>query len=82
MISITWHGGAYSEQDFFDLAWAYRTRCTAAADKLGVRASLIMCFLRHLDEVDAETTFDAVPPHQGKIIGVGLNSWERGKSPQ
>src|SRR5262245_59978934 len=30
-----------------------------ARDKLGVDASLIMCFLRHLDEADAERTLDA-----------------------
>ena len=105
-----------TEQDFFDLAWAYLERasadnvrhvemffdpqghtsrgvafetvvdglhraCTVAADKLGVRASLIMCFLRHLDESDAETTFEAVLPHQGKIIGVGLDSSENGNPP-
>src|ERR1700754_1070467 len=82
-----------TEQDFFDLAWAYLVRaqadnvrhvemffdprghpgrgiafetvvnglhraCRAAAKELGVSASLIMCFLRHLDEDDAERTLD------------------------
>src|SRR5262245_63506124 len=83
-----------TEQDFYDLAWAYLERAHAdnvrhvemffdpqghtsrgvafttvidglhraiadARDKLGVDASLIMCFLRHLDEADAERTLDA-----------------------
>ena len=30
-----------------------------ARQELGVGASLIMCFLRHLDEADAEKTLDA-----------------------
>src|SRR6201995_820335 len=78
-----------TEQDFFDLAWAYLLRahadnvhhvemffdpqghtsrgvafetvvnglhraCRRAATELGISASLIMCFLRHLDEDDAQ----------------------------
>jgi len=105
-----------TEQDFFDLAWAYLLRaqadnvrhveiffdpqghtsrgiafetvvsglhraCQQAADELGVRASLIMCFLRHLDEADAQRTLDAAFPHQSKIIGVGLDSSERDNPP-
>src|SRR5277367_2943119 len=80
-----------TEQDFFDLAWAYLLRAKAdnvrhvemffdpqghttrgiafstvvsglyratvdAGRELGVQASLIMCFLRHLNEADAEKT--------------------------
>jgi adenosine deaminase len=105
-----------TEQDFFDLAWAYLERaradnvrhvemffdpqahtrrgvafetvvgglhraCQAAAGELGVRASLIMCFLRDLDEASAQTTLDAALDHRGKIIGVGLDSSERGHPP-
>jgi adenosine deaminase len=105
-----------TEQDFFDLAWAYLVRahadnvrhvemffdpqghtsrgiafetvvnglhhaCDEARDKLGIQASLIMCFLRHLDEADAERTLDAALPHKRKIIGVGLDSSERGHPP-
>src|SRR5262249_37400142 len=82
-----------TEQDFYDLAFAYLERAHAdnvrhvemffdpqghtsrgisfgtviagldraiadARHKLGVDASLIMCFLRHLDEADAERTLD------------------------
>jgi adenosine deaminase len=105
-----------TEQDFFDLAWAYLARaradnvrhvemffdpqghtsrgvafatvvnglnraCTAASVELGVQASLIMCFLRHLDEADAEATLDAALHHRSKIVGVGLDSSERGNPP-
>ena len=55
--------------------------CREASDKLGINASLIMCFLRHLDEADAERTLDAALAHQAKIIGVGLDSAERGHPP-
>lgn len=105
-----------TEQDFFDLAWAYLLRaqadnvrhvemffdpqghtgrgvafetvvgglhraCRAAVSELGISASLIMCFLRHLDEDDAERTFDEAQPHLDKIIGVGLDSSEAGRPP-
>src|SRR5262249_32903754 len=91
-----------TEQDFYDLAWAYLNRArddnvrhvemfsapqghTArgiafstvigglhraivdASRELGVRASLIMCFLRHLDEADAEKTLDLALPFKDKI---------------
>src|SRR3954452_25487787 len=94
-----------TEQDFYDLAWAYLERahadnvrhvemffdpqghtsrgvafetvvnglhraCREAGDKLGISASLIMCFLRHLDEADADRPLDAALAHQAKIIGV------------
>ena len=83
-----------TEQDFYDLAFAYLQRARAdnvrhvemffdpqghtsrgiafatvvnglhraiadAGRELGVQASLIMCFLRHLEEADAEKTLDA-----------------------
>ena len=105
-----------TEQDFFDLAWAYLERAHAdnvrhvemffdpqghtsrgvafatvvnglsgaiarARRELGVSASLIMCFLRHLDEVDAQRTLDSALAHRDKIIGVGLDSSERGHPP-
>ena len=105
-----------TEQDFFDLAWAYLERahadavchvemffdpqghtvrgvkfetvvnglnraCKKAAADLGIRASLIMCFLRHLDEADAERTLDAALDHKSKIMGIGLDSSERGHPP-
>ena len=105
-----------TEQDFYDLAWAYLKRAqednvrhvemffdpqghTArgiafsvvvgglhraivdARRELGVRASLIMCFLRHLDEADAEKTLDRALAFRDKIVGVGLDSSEVGHPP-
>lgn len=55
--------------------------CREARDRLGIKASLIMCFLRHLDEADAERTLDAALAHKSNIIGVGLDSSERGHPP-
>jgi adenosine deaminase len=52
-----------------------------AGRELGVQASLIMCFLRHLDEADAETTFDSALAFRDKIVGVGLDSSEAGHPP-
>ena len=41
-----------------------------------IRASLIMCFLRHLSEEAALATLELARPHLGKIVGVGLDSGE------
>jgi adenine deaminase len=105
-----------TEQDFYDLAFAYLQRAHAdnvrhvemffdpqghtargiafatvisglhraiadAQRQLDVRASLIMCFLRHLDEADAERTLDAALAFKDKIVGVGLDSSEAGNPP-
>src|SRR5499427_6905101 len=105
-----------TEQDFYDLAFAYLARAHAdnvrhvemffdpqghtargiafatviegltraiadARRELGVEARLIMCFLRHLDEADAERTLDAALPFKDRIVGVGLDSSERGNPP-
>jgi adenosine deaminase len=105
-----------TEQDFYDLAWAYLERAHAdnvrhvemffdpqghtsrgiafatvieglhraivdAGEKLGVQASLIMCFLRHLDEADAQRTLDSALAFKDRIAGVGLDSAEKGNPP-
>jgi adenosine deaminase len=105
-----------TEQDFYDLAWAYLERARAdnvrhvemffdpqghtsrgvafvtvvgglhraivdAVRELGVQASLIMCFLRHLDEADAERTLDSALAFRDRIVGVGLDSSEAGNPP-
>jgi adenosine deaminase len=105
-----------TEQDFYDLAWAYLQRARGdnvrhvemffdpqghtargiafstvigglhravvdATRELGVGASLIMCFLRHLDEADAEKTLDRALAFKDKIVGVGLDSSELGNPP-
>jgi adenosine deaminase len=105
-----------TEQDFYDLAFAYLQRAHAdnvrhvemffdpqghtargiafatvigglhraiadAERQLGVRASLIMCFLRHLVEADAEQTLDSALAFKDKIVGIGLDSSETGNPP-
>jgi adenine deaminase len=105
-----------TEQDFYDLAFAYLQRAQAdnvrhvemffdpqghtsrgvafstvvgglhraiadAGREFGVQASLIMCFLRHLDESDAEKTLDQALAFRDKIVGIGLDSAEAGHPP-
>ena len=49
--------------------------------KWGMTSRLIMCFLRHLSEADAEATLDEALPFLGGIHGVGLDSSENGHPP-
>ncbi len=106
-----------TEQDFFDMAWAYLEKaradhvvhteiffdpqthtargvametvidglhraCEQAREQLGVEASLILCFLRHLSEEAAFETLEQALPFRGKFIGVGLDSSEVGHPPE
>ena len=48
---------------------------------LGVTSSLILCFLRHLDEAAAFATLKAAEPWLDRIRGVGLDSSEVGHPP-
>src|SRR3984893_13001871 len=52
-----------------------------AGRQLGVQASLIMCFLRHLDEADAERTLDSALACKDRIVGGGPDSSEIGPPP-
>ena len=56
--------------------------CVDAQKELGVSASLIMCFLRHLSEEDAFETLEQALPFRDKIIGIGLDSGEVGNPPE
>ena len=56
--------------------------CVDAHTKLGISASLILCFLRHLSEEEALQTLEEAKPYLDKIIGVGLDSSERGHPPE
>lgn len=56
--------------------------CTDAATQLGVDASLILCFLRHLSEDDALATLEQALPWREHFIGVGLDSSELGHPPE
>ena len=49
--------------------------------RYGITSELILCFLRHLSEEDAFATLDAAQPFARDIIGVGLDSGERGNPP-
>lgn len=57
------------------------TRALDEARANGLSSRLIMCFLRHLDEVSAEATLDAALPYLDRIDGVGLDSSEVGHPP-
>ncbi len=56
--------------------------CAEAEAGLGISASLILCFLRHLSEEDAFETLEQALPYQGKFIGIGLDSGEVGNPPE
>jgi adenine deaminase len=60
-------------------------RALADAEKRGLTSKLILCFLRHLSEEDALATFDEALPlfeqYGHRLIGVGLDSSERGHPP-
>ena len=53
-----------------------------AKDELGISASLILCFLRHLSEEEAFATLEEALPYLDRFIGVGLDSSERGHPPE
>ena len=53
-----------------------------AEAELGIRAQLIMCFLRDLSAESAMATLEESLPYRDQIIGVGLDSDERGNPPQ
>ena len=52
-----------------------------AAARTGMTSKLIMCFLRHLSEAEAEATLDEALPFLDRIDGVGLDSSEVGHPP-
>ncbi|HEY9288585.1 MAG TPA: adenosine deaminase [Candidatus Dormibacteraeota bacterium] len=105
-----------TEQDFYDLTWAYLERAAAQGvrhaeiffdpqshterslpfetvitgihralhegrNRLGISGGLIMCFLRHLTQEEAERTLTQAMPFTEWLVGVGLDSSERGHPP-
>jgi len=52
-----------------------------AKAQYGMSAKLILCFLRHLSEAEAEATLDEALPWLDRIDGVGLDSSEVGHPP-
>lgn len=53
----------------------------AAQEQAKLTSKLILCFLRHLSEADAEKTLDEALPFKDWIVAVGLDSSERGNPP-
>ena len=56
--------------------------CEDARTELGISATLILCFLRHLSEESAFETLEQAMPLIGKVVGVGLDSSELGHPPE
>jgi adenosine deaminase len=52
-----------------------------ALRRFGLSSELILCFLRHLSEDEALAVLDAALPFRSDILGVGLDSGERGNPP-
>ena len=106
-----------TEQDFYDLTWAYLERCKAqnvihtepffdpqthtdrgipfevvltgirqaledGREQLGISSGLILSFLRHLSEEEAQKTLDQALPYRDAFIAVGLDSSEKGHPPR
>lgn len=55
--------------------------CADARRRYGITSALILCFLRHLSEDDALATLDAALPFRDQLVGIGLDSGERGNPP-
>ncbi len=56
--------------------------CVDAQAKLGLSASLILCFLRHLSEAEAFEALEQALPLRDKLVGIGLASSEMGHPPE
>ena len=57
-------------------------QAAAEGAELGIDADLIMCFLRDHSAESASATLEASVPFQAMIVGVGLDSDERGNPPE
>ena len=56
--------------------------CADAQAQLGISASLILCFLRHLSEEAAFECLEQALPLRDKLVGIGLASSELGHPPE
>jgi len=52
-----------------------------AEERLGVRSQLIMCFLRDMSAESAAETLTQAHEYRDRIVGVGLDSDEKGNPP-
>ncbi|GBR32429.1 adenosine deaminase [Komagataeibacter oboediens] len=57
-----------------------RARKDAQRD-FGIRSQLVMCFIREMSAQSAEETFTQAQPYLSDIVGVGLDSDEKGNPP-
>ncbi|NUZ06886.1 adenosine deaminase [Piscinibacter koreensis] len=56
--------------------------CARAERSFGITSGLILCFLRHLSEEEAFSTLEQALPWRHQLLGVGLDSGERGNPPE
>jgi adenosine deaminase len=70
--------GVPLEVVFDGLGEAFR----AAEQRHGITARLIACFLRDRDPEEAEALLPLLLPYRDLVIGVGLDSAERGRPPE
>jgi len=52
-----------------------------AQKEWGITSALILCFLRHLSPEEALVTLEQAVPFKNEILGVGLDSSEKGRPP-
>ena len=67
--------------DFNDVINGIHKALTKANNEFGITSRIIMCFLRHLDEESCFDTLNEAINHKDKIVGVGLDSSEKGNPP-
>ncbi|MTE23901.1 adenosine deaminase [Microbacterium sp. ZXX196] len=67
---------------FADVIGGYRRAAVRAQAELGVSAELILCFLRDFSAEFAMATLMEALPYRAWIVGVGLDSDERGNPPE
>ena len=60
----------------------FRDAISDGGRRLGISADLILCFLRHLPGEEALATIEEAEPFLEGVIGVGIDSSERGRPPE
>ena len=68
--------------DFSTVIRGVRGAQEAALERFGIRSQLILCFLRDQSVASAAETLQQAAPYRDWIVGVGLDSDERGNPPE
>ena len=68
--------------NFSDIVNGIYKALTKANNEFRITSKIIMCFLRHLDEESCFAILKEAVNHKDKIIGVGLDSSEKGNPPK